>query len=370
MRIAITSTLNSLPYSIVKSDFKTGKQIPGGIETRIMQIMAKKLNFTIEWVITPNKSGNLLANKTWNGMVGMIVRQEVEIATGGISLTPERMTAADFLFPHEIDQNTFALSASSNEGNNNDSINLLIRPFQLQVWFVFLVTFLLFGILHHMFIKPLLGKHLNNLNREFNDKETCLKPKIDHNLVWINFCLLLRQSYHWLSNSRSCHILSSIKICSIIWALSSLVISNFYTGYLCSMLTLPSTNQIDSIEKFAHACENGQLIPLGLKNTNVMNIISKSNMQSLKTIWRHIKLIKNRETGMNMISAQLELPISERIHYAIISPRERLRFLQMNDNIIHLPPKNSDSSIYSFFVAIPVRKSFRHRKHFDQMSVK
>jgi hypothetical protein len=46
-----------------------------------------------------NSWGVELPNQTWNGVIGVIVREEADVSTSGLVATPARMRVVDFLSP-------------------------------------------------------------------------------------------------------------------------------------------------------------------------------------------------------------------------------------------------------------------------------
>jgi ABC-type amino acid transport substrate-binding protein len=43
--------------------------------------------------------GSVMRNGSWNGLVGMLTRHEVDVATANLIVTPERVDVVDFLAP-------------------------------------------------------------------------------------------------------------------------------------------------------------------------------------------------------------------------------------------------------------------------------
>ena len=130
------------------------------------------------------------------------------------------------------------------------AFDILLRPFELDVWLCLLATFLLFFIFDQL------------KNRLFSPKSSVsIGQQIDSldNLCWINFCLLYRQPYPWLTRLRL-----SAKICAISFIFSISVLSNNYGGGLCSLLALPASSSIDNLDKLADACRSNHIIPLAL----------------------------------------------------------------------------------------------------------
>jgi hypothetical protein len=51
------------------------------------------------YTLSESNFGSILPNGSWDGIVGMLTRREVDAATANLILTPERAMALDFLAP-------------------------------------------------------------------------------------------------------------------------------------------------------------------------------------------------------------------------------------------------------------------------------
>ncbi|XP_068214364.1 glutamate receptor-like [Palaemon carinicauda] len=71
---------------------------------QLLGILAKNINFTYSLVQPPDGSwGFLFPNGTWNGMVGMILRKEVDFALGPFGITYLRSKVIDYTDPLVVD---------------------------------------------------------------------------------------------------------------------------------------------------------------------------------------------------------------------------------------------------------------------------
>ncbi|XP_063884804.1 uncharacterized protein LOC135113493 [Scylla paramamosain] len=65
-----------------------------------VKYLAQAMNFTYRYVLSPERTfGSRLPNGSWTGMMGMVVREEAQFATGPFSLSPVRVSAADYTVP-------------------------------------------------------------------------------------------------------------------------------------------------------------------------------------------------------------------------------------------------------------------------------
>ena len=51
------------------------------------------------FVTVDGSAGAKLKNGSWSGIVGMLVRGEIEVASMNLVMTPERQSIVDFTFP-------------------------------------------------------------------------------------------------------------------------------------------------------------------------------------------------------------------------------------------------------------------------------
>ncbi|XP_045101488.1 probable glutamate receptor [Portunus trituberculatus] len=71
-----------------------------GAMMSVLGVLAQSLNFSYEVVRAPDNSfGNRLANGTVTGMVGMVVRKEVDLGLGPFGFTAERTLIIDYTVP-------------------------------------------------------------------------------------------------------------------------------------------------------------------------------------------------------------------------------------------------------------------------------
>ncbi|XP_069939229.1 probable glutamate receptor [Cherax quadricarinatus] len=75
-----------------------------GSMAELLEYLAKALNFSYSNVRPPDRIfGAKLTNGSWSGMVGMVIREEVQLAVGPFMLSGERNQVVDFTVPALID---------------------------------------------------------------------------------------------------------------------------------------------------------------------------------------------------------------------------------------------------------------------------
>lgn len=165
-------------------------------------------------------------------------------------MTYHRLKVVNFLYPYTIDSLSYGTSKTDLVPNHFD---VLIKPFGVTVWICLMITFGLFFLLDYM---------ENNL--KLMDKIYQTQPKNKNNLVWTSFCILFGQRCHLVEKFHK-----SLKICILIWILSTIILDILYSSNLFSMLTIPNEFEFDSVKKLAIACDKGKIITLIQNNTNM-----------------------------------------------------------------------------------------------------
>ncbi|KAH9416362.1 hypothetical protein DERP_000867 [Dermatophagoides pteronyssinus] len=337
--LRIGFTHNILASLLSYDDSIENYKVIDGDEARMMIEMSKHFNFSIQWKHS-KRFGILTENNTWTGLFGMFQQNEIDLAIGGILQTYNRQMIADFLYPHFIDKSTFAIQPSNTIDYNSDYVrfNLLIRPFTLDVWLAFLFILILFGFLNFFL------KLIPNTNK-----------KIKHNIIWINLCLLTGQPYTLMKFTPI-----SVRLSAIIWAFGIKILYNYYQGSLCSILTIQDDNIIDTIDELAMASKTGLVLPMLVSHSSSASILSESQIQSYKTIYKNSISIADRSDGYELMNHQKQLPKSNRKIYVFIGPRQKLEFYRLYyaDQPLFIPPILDQSIFNMVFYSIPVRKGF------------
>ncbi|ETN63702.1 hypothetical protein AND_004573 [Anopheles darlingi] len=135
-------------------------EVTGGRDHNLMQLIAKRMNFSFQYVEPPEKIQGIALgtgkNASFSGALGMLERREVELFLGDVGLHWERMKAVEFSFFTLADSAAFVTHAPR---KLNEAL-ALVRPFQVSVWPPLIITILLSGpILYFIISTPHRWKH-------------------------------------------------------------------------------------------------------------------------------------------------------------------------------------------------------------------
>ncbi|KAK8404112.1 hypothetical protein O3P69_000285 [Scylla paramamosain] len=185
------------------------------------------LTFRYELVRPPDSYwGIKFPNGSWNGMVGMVHRNEVEMALGPFAVTAQREEDIDFSMAVLTDNQAIITIRPTLQ----QDVAGFLRPFDYKVWLLVLLSMVgmacgMVGVVEGE------GKVFFENPKNIVSK-TCL---------WI-LTTLTQESSEWLPPHDAGRVLVTT------WMLASLVFMSSYGGILTAMLTVPRvTIPIDSL---------------------------------------------------------------------------------------------------------------------------
>ncbi|PSN53199.1 hypothetical protein C0J52_04507 [Blattella germanica] len=133
------------PVTILKRK-EDNTYVVEGFFGKIWRSLEKTMNFTTEYSKPADDAwGSLTKNGTWNGMIGMILRNEVEIAVAEFTMTALRAGVVDFTIPL-IDTRNCVLIRNPNAEEDISWLGFL-EPFTSNLWIFVLTTIIVISLL-------------------------------------------------------------------------------------------------------------------------------------------------------------------------------------------------------------------------------
>ncbi|XP_055587468.1 ionotropic receptor 40a [Uranotaenia lowii] len=248
--------------------------VTGGRDHNLMQLIANRMNFSFKYVEPEDKIQGLISandgNASFTGAIGMLQRREVDLFLGDVAITWERMQAVEFSFFTLADSAAFVTHAPR---KLNEAL-ALVRPFQLTVWPLVLLTICMSGPVLYMIIalpyrleewvkvnlsktkklRILTGPSFYHMQyiREMNygipvRSEIAGAPKhpsLDR-CVWYTINVYLRQSASIPYNG---HVARFFSI--LLWLCATYVLGDVYSAQLTSQLARPALESpINTLEQ-------------------------------------------------------------------------------------------------------------------------
>ncbi|XP_047738196.1 glutamate receptor U1 [Hyalella azteca] len=236
-------TINRPPFMILDVQTIGSEQVivgPGeGFCIEMIKTLAKKyhFNYTLELPYDGNW-GNAMPNGTFNGMVGMVVREWADMAMGSFTITEAREAVIDFTHPFYEEPTAILIRAPGERPNTL----AFLQPFTYKVWLLILSSPCAVG--------PLLWL----MTEGTGDWSPSLYPHKGRsasvlNYVWgAGFCLIA-QGYELRLNESSRVMLG-------LWWTYCMILIYTYTGNLIAFLTVPRlAGIIQSLDELANQRE-------------------------------------------------------------------------------------------------------------------
>ncbi|XP_069951441.1 probable glutamate receptor isoform X2 [Cherax quadricarinatus] len=182
----------------------------------LLEIFALNINFSYRIVRPPDGVwGAKMPNGTWIGMVGMVVRKEVDFALGPFGITAVRYEAADYTRPIVIDY----ARIMARRGRPEVDPWGFVLPLAPLVWAATLTTLLLLCL-----ILLLLSKCSSYLH--INRETTASYSVLDYLRVLLQQDVFVRKGSWWQ------------RMLLIAWMTVTLVLTRSYSGNLMSLLAV------------------------------------------------------------------------------------------------------------------------------------
>ncbi|KAF8793891.1 glutamate receptor ionotropic, kainate glr-3-like [Argiope bruennichi] len=270
----------------------------------------------------PNVKGN------WSGLMGMVQREEVDMAIGTIFISEKRMSVAAFSYPYTWQDVTFSTRKPGRLPKGMD----FMWPFSYQVWICIAISIIVLTIAYRI-----------SMTKAYP------LPKIFFGIIGI----LLRQSPEITCRSfrDRCLIISWIGGCT--------VLSYSYTVVLLSFLTVPLTDRpIETIPQLTEAVQQGRykcIIPAG---SSIVEILKSSKKKSDRILGYHISKTKG------YVDLQIEGAVARHLKQgdvAYIDIRERMKIMFQNQFYISRHP------LFSNPVAVALNRKFRYKKRLNKI---
>ncbi|XP_047495884.1 glutamate receptor ionotropic, delta-2-like [Penaeus chinensis] len=204
-----------------------------GFAFEMLNELQSKFGFRYELVSPYDGNwGNKLNNGTWNGMVGMVYRKEVDLGVGPFTVTLERAEVIDFTFPFYVEPSAILTPA----GATSKKILAFLSPFSFEVWLGVLVSFVVLGP-----IMLVLSRSSSNAFLYPYDTYSASRKVSLFGYYWMLCASLFQQGVTYPMSSPARVVFGG-------WIVGVIALTCAYTGVLISFLTVPrAENVVDGL---------------------------------------------------------------------------------------------------------------------------
>ncbi|XP_076363785.1 putative glutamate receptor isoform X1 [Tachypleus tridentatus] len=245
-RLLRVGTLKKIPH--ITYHVRNDKNVIGdqGIENSLLNTIAEHLNFSYKLVLPPDGLFGAKENGTWSGIMGMVMRKEVDMGLTALVVTYEREEDMDFTVPYNFEFLTFVTAVPGFEHR----ALAIIRPFTWQMWIVLILTLAFSGILMNA---------VDNISAKVHQtSRRSLKA------FWFIIGNLTSQGHHIEVAPEL-----SVRCMAGAWLLVAVVLLAAYCGPLTSHVTFPTPlKPIDKVGELQVAVKSGAMKAGTLQGTS------------------------------------------------------------------------------------------------------
>lgn len=312
LRIASISTSKIFK---INATISTKKEVFDDVDNTLIEILAAKFGFSYQ-LLSPNDKayGSILSNGTWNGMVGMVERGEVDLIIHKLSVTQRRLEVIDYSYPYLIDPLTFATT----NPEYSSSLTSFLKPFSFNVWISLLAcVFILPGIFYLLFRRKY---SVNNI---------------------------IQCSFPGQPESTGEYVLKTSCL------ISGMLMRHFYTAVLLSFMMVPSFIGVRTVKELADSVLQGRHQCVTVPGAFIPEALLSSNDSNSKIIGEN--LLKNN--GSNDFEDVL----------GNIRSSVKSAFIEARSLLLPLKPKYfvSDDGLFVDLRGMGTQKRFCCKKQLD-----
>ncbi|XP_035225929.1 probable glutamate receptor [Stegodyphus dumicola] len=236
--------------------------LTGGIEAKMIEILANTLKFKYE-LVTPKDGqwGKMQENGSWTGLIGMVSRNESDLALAYITATEQRKSAVDFI-TYTTEETTFLTNALQFP---TLSMSSYLYPFDVNIWGPCIAAFIIMAVVSRFTMK----KHITFTNLIFSILGCFFKQGITLKIKTLPQVFLFGS-----------------------WLLFTMIISSLYIAILPSVLTAPTYDHgIDTIQELSDAIKKGSFKCYTSSGSSDTEFLLGSKDRRLRMIGK--KIVKN-----------------------------------------------------------------------------
>ncbi|ELT97989.1 hypothetical protein CAPTEDRAFT_211454 [Capitella teleta] len=292
-------TVAAMPVNLVQfRKVINGTVYYGGYFFEILNTMARTLKFQYRIVEpTDMNYGNPTENGSWNGIIGMVQRKEVDLAVGPFSVTAERREVIDYLI--SVKRERLALMMKKPDHNVLQSAILVFKPFRFDIWLYWGTSIVFSGVVIWLMTR------INPEDLNFSALFTW-RGKTDGRLLlrslWYSFGMAITQGGDIPSQGQK---VANKVLIGFLW-LTYYVLAATYTANLIAFMSVTIVkNPINNLEELV--ASNYKMGVIGQSAHQL--IFQEATSGIFQRVWNHIQkdpdnLVANEIVGVQRVLTQ------------------------------------------------------------------
>ncbi|XP_063446900.1 glutamate receptor ionotropic, delta-1-like [Mytilus trossulus] len=277
----------------------------------ILNEMAKRFNFSYKVVQPPDgQYGGPKEDGTWTGMVGMIMRGEIDIAAAPFTITCIRESVIDFTVPIMEDGVGILTKKITEEPYK---LFKTLKPFTLKVWGAIGMVIIVVGIFLYI---------VNRLSPYTVDGQDLMvdtaheQKKLKENM-WLIYGSFLEQAVDPRPSATSGRVMLGF------WWVFTILMLASYTANLAAYLTVSIT--VQPINSLSELITQDKIKPLVKTGTSLHTLFQTASSGVYTQVWEKMS------TMPYVTSRATAVELARTGEYAFMTDISQLEFIQLQD---------------------------------------
>ncbi|KAG8192196.1 hypothetical protein JTE90_009959 [Oedothorax gibbosus] len=251
----------SLPPLFKVNFSKEGDHMHSGFEGRFLDVLFGLLRWKYNLLVAEDKEwGRQTKSGNWTGLIGMILRNEADMALSRIAISEQRLKIVDFSMAYSTEDSTFVVEKPKDEHLSF----AYLYPFDFTIWIGFLLVLLLLAVLFPLFLK-----RRHSFWEVFFDLYTTVMKQPSN---------ITKYDSH------------AGRYLFTLWLCFAMVLSITYSAKLFNLMAMPHpATPIRTFRELSQAVKNGEHKCFTAKGTNTVQSLLESKEEYLQNLGEAIE---------------------------------------------------------------------------------
>ncbi|KAK3594051.1 hypothetical protein CHS0354_040812 [Potamilus streckersoni] len=260
----------------VYGDKLKGNEMYEGFTIDLLNMLAKRLQFKYEIMISPENAYGVNMNGVWTGIVGQIIAGNATLGMGAISITSQREQDIDF----SLGIISTGVNILISEPKEKFNMFQFLQPFSLDLWMAIIGASIAVSVIFYIL-------DFRTASRQFTIKST----------LWFSMGTLLMKGSEFSPRPISQRILTTGFLFFVLITVST------YTANMAAFLTMKNLEA--PIESFEDLAEKDDYRILTVTNSATMKFLETGTKPVYKKLWDRIQerngLVANSSEGRKLV---------------------------------------------------------------------
>ncbi|KAL3842037.1 hypothetical protein ACJMK2_020102 [Sinanodonta woodiana] len=253
-----------------------GNEMYEGFTIDLLDMLAKRLQFKYEIIISPGNAYGVKVNGAWTGIVGQILAGNATLGMGAISITSQREQDIDF----SLGIISTGVNILFSEPKEKFNMFQFLQPFSLDLWMAIIGASIAVSVIFYIL-------DFRTASRQFTIKST----------LWFSMGTLLMKGSEFSPRPISQRILTTGFLFFVLITVST------YTANMAAFLTMKNLEA--PIESFEDLAEKDNYKILTVANSATMKFFETETKPVFAKIWERIRerngLVANSTEGRKLV---------------------------------------------------------------------